>query len=183
MPLDPTSCLVCRRPGAYTLPEVQIDGPAWVCSAECEGKLRRGRLPDMDRPIILHYTLDEQHRPVPEPDVHKWARWFETAERHLALDEVGEFRVSTVFLGADHNHGGRPGVDPPILWETMIFGPDEHPLDQEQRRYTSREGALLGHASLLAEVYKVAGAGSPPNGEATREQEPTREPDQPPGDK
>ena len=43
MPTDPPPCVVCRRPGAYSLPEVQIDGAAWVCGAECEERLGRGR--------------------------------------------------------------------------------------------------------------------------------------------
>ncbi len=39
-PLAPPPCVVCKRDGAYTLPEVVIgDSPAWVCSADCAYKL------------------------------------------------------------------------------------------------------------------------------------------------
>lgn len=52
----------------------------------------------------------------------------------------GTVRVSTVFLGLDHNFfGGEP-----ILWETMIFWP-EHDLHNWQRRYSSHAAAEQGH--------------------------------------
>ena len=86
-------------------------------------------------------------KPVVEPDLLAWARWFETAERHLALDDLGaRGKVSTVFLGLDHSFelDGRP-----LLWESMVFG---GPLDQEQCRYHSRGEALAGHAALVAAI-------------------------------
>jgi hypothetical protein len=43
--MSPALCAVCRRPGVYSLPEVQIDGPAWVCSGGCERELSKRRLP------------------------------------------------------------------------------------------------------------------------------------------
>ena len=61
--------------------------------------------------------------------------------RQLAEDVFGdeEIRVSTVFLGLDHNHSQE---GPPILFETMIFG-GEH--DQSQWRYWTFDEALQGH--------------------------------------
>lgn len=41
--------------------------------------------------------------PTPERDPIAWARWFETADRRVALTRVGEYTVSTVFLGLDHS--------------------------------------------------------------------------------
>lgn len=55
-------------------------------------------------------------------------------------DRFGDILVSTVFLGIAMN--GYNKIDPPLLWETMIFG-GEHDLYQE--RYTSHEDALVGH--------------------------------------
>ena len=81
---------------------------------------------------------------VAEPDIIKWAQWFETAQRVVARDEVGDVLVSTVFLGIDH---GFTRQGPPILWETMIFG---GPHDQYQDRYCTQEEALAGHATALA---------------------------------
>ncbi len=91
------------------------------------------------------YILDEHGQAVPCHDLLEWARWLETAERHVGNDRIGDVHVSTVFLGLDHSFG-RPV---PILWETMIFG-GEH--DQYQERYSSQEDALAGHARACALV-------------------------------
>lgn len=85
-------------------------------------------------------------KPVPEPDLLKWADWFENYEnrvlRQTAYEDKG-IRVSTIFLGLDHNfmRHYKPDAEP-ILWETMIFG-GKH--DQYQERYASQELALEGH--------------------------------------
>ena len=95
--------------------------------------------------------LDDNWNPVEEPDLHTWARWFDTAHRTLAIDRDESdpnktITVSTAFLGIDHNwlpHGK------PVLWETMVFG---GLLDQETDRYTSKEAALAGHQAMCARV-------------------------------
>ena len=87
-------------------------------------------------------------QPVVEPDVIKWGRWFEAAddERIISKTIVNEARVSTVFLGIDHNFstGGEP-----ILWETMIFG-GQH--DGWQERYISREKAVERHLEIVIKL-------------------------------
>jgi hypothetical protein len=74
-------------------------------------------------------------------DLNTWARWYETADRHVAKsgsNEKGKVFISTVFLGLDHSFGhGKP-----LLFETMIFG-GEH--DQYQDRYSTWEEAVVGH--------------------------------------
>lgn len=93
-----------------------------------------------------YILADDGQTPIPEPDTLRWAQWFESAKRHVADDEVGPLRVSTVFLGLNHDFG--LGGDP-VLWETMIFGaPGE--LDGYQRRYTSYAEALAGHQEAVA---------------------------------
>jgi hypothetical protein len=71
----------------------------------------------------LHYRLIGR-LPVP-CELMEWARWFETAddERRVALAQIGPLSVSTVFLGTDYEY--RDGF-PAILFETMIFGSDDH---------------------------------------------------------
>lgn len=91
------------------------------------------------------YILDAEGNPVAEPDLMAWARWLETADRHVAKDAIGEVSISTVFLGLDHSFGSGA----PVLFESMVFG---GPLDQEQERYCTRDEALAGHAALLARV-------------------------------
>jgi hypothetical protein len=89
------------------------------------------------------YILDSHGTPVREDDLPTWAKWFETADRRVAQDIFGDVRVSTVFLGLDHNFTGDAI---PILFETMIFG---GPHDQYQERYTTREEAIEGHREAV----------------------------------
>jgi hypothetical protein len=56
----------------------------------------------------------------PAADLLDWSRWFETADRHVATDQIGACYVSTVFLGLNH----RFGAGEPLLFETMIFTDD-----------------------------------------------------------
>lgn len=113
------------------------------------------------------YTLSETRIPVPCPDHLQWAEFMETADRHVADDTVGPLRVSTVFLGLDHSFGG----DPPILFETMIFGADEASDMHETycKRYATWAEAEAGHhvavkraAELLTEARnRLAKSSSP----------------------
>ena len=83
---------------------------------------------------------------VPEPDLLTWARWMETAaHRRVALAHLPDgTKVSTVFLGLDHNFM----LDgPPMLFETMVFG-GKH--DMFQKRYCTEEQAKEGHARAVA---------------------------------
>ena len=68
---------------------------------------------------ICAYILDGQT--VIPADLKTWARWFETANRRVAEAEIGGRRVSTVFLGIDHQIGDGP----PLIFETMVFGNGE----------------------------------------------------------
>ena len=62
----------------------------------------------------------------------------------IASTKVGKAEVSTVFLGLDHQHWRG---SPPLLFETMIFG---GPHDEYQRRYSTNEEAIAGHAEAVA---------------------------------
>lgn len=96
------------------------------------------------------YILDSKGRPVVEPDLFKWARWIETAKRHVGDDFFGEVRVSTIFLGLDHNYAME---GPPVLWETLIFGGK---LDQHLWRCSGTwEQAEAMHAQAVAQVKAV----------------------------
>jgi hypothetical protein len=98
------------------------------------------------------YVLDEAGNPQLEPNLMTWARWFENSQnRVVKQDMIGDVKVSTVFLGLNHNFG----LDgPPVLWETMIFG-GEH--DDYQDRYTTHEDALKGHQAAI-ELVRTAEA-------------------------
>jgi hypothetical protein len=83
-------------------------------------------------------------KPVPA-DLMTWARWYESADRHVANEMIGDVRVSTVFLSLNHQWG----EGPPLLFETMIFG---GPLDEHQERCSTWEEAEAQHAAAVSLV-------------------------------
>ena len=93
-----------------------------------------------------HWILDELGNPEPAT-LEVWARWFENNRDRIVKQEmVGDVKVSTVFLGLDHNWG----QGPPVLWETMVFGGK---MDQHQERCAgNREQAEAMHESVLEKV-------------------------------
>lgn len=96
-----------------------------------------------------NYILDENHNTIKTNDLMKWAAWFETADRKVKATELpNDVKVSTVFLGLDHNwiNGGDP-----ILFETMVFG---GVLDREQDRYSTWKQAEKGHEEMVKKAEK-----------------------------
>jgi len=83
-------------------------------------------------------------------DLMTWAMWFQTADRKIGDDRIGKVRISTVFLGLDHNFRG----DEPVLFETMIFG---GPLNGEMWRYCTYDQAERGHTEAVA-AARIASA-------------------------
>lgn len=53
--------------------------------------------------------------------------------------------VSTVWLGIDHNIGGRKLH----IFETMVFAKNDRDDVVTSRRYATQQEALLGHAEVL----------------------------------
>ena len=76
--------------------------------------------------------------------------WAEHLNKNRVIEKtiVTNVKVSTVFLGIDHNHstGG-----PPILFETMIFGGKLHELCW---RYTSVLEAKGAHWQIVRGLKK-----------------------------
>lgn len=87
----------------------------------------------------------EGKTPKPAANLIEWGRWFEKADRRVAQDQIVDVRISTVFLGLDHQYG----AGDPLLFETMIFG-GEH--DQYQDRCSTWEQAEKMHADAVALV-------------------------------
>jgi hypothetical protein len=70
-----------------------------------------------------YYILDDAGNPVPCDDLQQWAQWYETAnaKRIVAQDDVADgVKVSTVFLGLDHNYG----EGPPLLYTATAADDD-----------------------------------------------------------
>lgn len=95
---------------------------------------------------MMEYIL-KGHKPVLEPDLMKWARWYQSADRHVRDTARDDVRVSTVFLGLDHSHGHGP----PVLYETMLF---VNGAEEGCERYCTWDEAEAGHRRWVQQVFK-----------------------------
>lgn len=94
------------------------------------------------------YILVDKN-PVVCNDAMKWGMWFQNSkERIVKQTDIDGIKVSTVFLGLDHNWGD--GGEP-LLFETMIFG-GQH--DQFQERYSTWDEAEAGHHKACAMILE-----------------------------
>lgn len=90
---------------------------------------------------------DRQGQPI---TMRQWVESFEDFEsKRVALTFVGDVRISTVWLGLDHNFANAygPVVSPPLIFETMVFG---GPMDQEPYRWATEQEAIEGHEIAVA---------------------------------
>ena len=76
-------------------------------------------------------------QPVPV-DLNTWVR-------QLAYDKIGDVEISTAFLVIDHGSGN----EPPLLFETMVFG---GALNLEQARCTTWDEAEAMHKTMCERV-------------------------------
>lgn len=92
------------------------------------------------------YLLNEDHSYRRAKDFDDVMNHPDDAWARVAYNEwdEGAIYVSTVFLGLDHNLMGR---GPPLVFETMVFGPYG---GDEQWRYSTWEEAEAGHAEVVA---------------------------------
>jgi hypothetical protein len=126
--------------------------------------------------ITDKYILGDDGEPQAEPNLLKWATWLENSmpQRRLALTEMENGgRVSTVFLGIDHDftmriqwetiqwtqEGEKIAAEfqipyQPLIWETMVFDVDGE-MDRHMERYRTRAEALRGHARIVEEASKA----------------------------
>lgn len=79
--------------------------------------------------------------------LEEWAVSFQQNQR-VASTMIGEYHVSTVFLGLDHNFS--PTGEEPTVFETMVF--DEHGDMNYQTRCSTYDQAELMHEGACAEV-------------------------------
>lgn len=95
---------------------------------------------------------------IPCLDLITWAEWMENNDnKRIALDEFGDDRVSTVFLGLNFRISGG---GPPHLFETALFTADGI---QDIHRTSTIEQAEEMHEKILnqylqrKEEYSYAG--------------------------
>jgi hypothetical protein len=96
------------------------------------------------------YILNDNHEPVIEHDLFKWASWIENTNWKVEKTKISdEITVSTVFLGLDHNLSNE---GPLLLFETMVF---DGKLDQEMERYSTWQEAVEGHIRWVDRVKQA----------------------------
>lgn len=97
--------------------------------------------------MIFYY--DRHGQPIPEDEYLRLMR--DKEYKRVAWDDLPDGRhLSTVWLGLDHSWTS----DPPIIFETMLFGVPEDYKGETQWRYSTEEEAKMGHASILAALLK-----------------------------
>lgn len=126
--------------------------------------------------MMDHWILDDNKEPI-KVDLLTWARWFEFHDRKVALTEIGYHRISTVFLGIDHNFSG---TGPPVLFETMVF---DRGRDVECYRWATWRESVAGHNRTVRRwldiLEKFEQGTATPTPETLTNEKPV---DHPPGD-
>lgn len=116
----------------------------------------------MPRLIFMFFNkfiLDAQGNPVPERNLLKWAKWYETADRRVKQEWVENVRISTVFTGIDMGWRfimeGEKMVHIPILWETMTFSNNRELHELMDRCSGNREQAEAMHERMVRKVKEA----------------------------
>ena len=95
----------------------------------------------------MYYKLDENKKAI-ECSRQEWAEYLENnrVNKHVADEECLNHRISTIFLGLDHQFDDGP----PLIFETMIF-----PNEIYCERYTTWDEAVAGHAKAKEWLIKL----------------------------
>ena len=94
---------------------------------------------------MRYYRLTEDRKTVP-CSIDEMNMDIDT--RRVRETFIGKVRISTVFLGIDHNWDGGA----PLLFETMVFGGE---LDESQERCSTWEEAVAMHRDMCARVRRT----------------------------
>lgn len=104
----------------------------------------------------MFYFLDENNEVVGTNDRELFFGWYDTDKKRVALTEIGDFHISTVFLSIDHS---LRFSGPPILFETMIYlrksDGDPYFFNDFQVRYETYQQALIGHDLAVIAVKQA----------------------------
>jgi hypothetical protein len=98
--------------------------------------------------VQRRYVLDDEGNPYRQDDPQAWTEFMQDVKRRqVALDEAGKWRVTTLFMGIDHDV---LGSGPPVLWKTSVVGP--LPWGGLSYWYSSRWRALSQHDQLAEAI-------------------------------
>ena len=97
--------------------------------------------------MLSYFLYNAKTRSLRETsDPREFEAWFaDIPNRIIARDQVGDYRVSTVCLGLNHNFGESGD---PLVFETMIFKGSSY-VDEYCDRYSSVDAAEAGHATAV----------------------------------
>jgi len=84
-------------------------------------------------------------RDIVEASLAEWTDMFWRQERRLAESHIGDVSVSTVFTGVNYSLN-----DPPLLFETMIFGGPDNYYQEVCETY---DEALEMHERVCAKAF------------------------------
>lgn len=93
-----------------------------------------------------YYILNKDHSVTQCNDSLTWAKDFENTDRRVVQEYIGEYLISTVFLGLNHAFDDGP----PQLFETMVFKGSES--DLLCGRCATWDEALAQHARVCEQV-------------------------------
>lgn len=100
----------------------------------------------------LLFTLDKDRNPVHVMDIAEWVEWMNTHSRTVNHSTLADgSTVSTVFLGINHSFL----ANPPILFETLSFGPPPMLKSKVRRRYATWAEAERGHREIVNRLWRV----------------------------
>lgn len=93
--------------------------------------------------LLMYYDKDGF-----QIDVERWIELFSDKNySRIALDRIGLIKISTVWLGINHNFGN--GL--PIIFETVVFHND---IAEDQYRYSNLQEAKINHKSLVLKIQE-----------------------------
>jgi hypothetical protein len=89
---------------------------------------------------------DHSYKPC---DIETWAEQYKSLSRsnlrHVSDQTIGNYRISTVWLGIDHNFYNELY---PLLFETMVFPKDSY-ADIYMQRYSTWNEAVESHKKTV----------------------------------
>jgi hypothetical protein len=94
--------------------------------------------------VITYYNINGE--PI---TMGEWAALYQGDQSGRMVEQTtlpGGCFVSTVLLGIDHSYSQH---GPPIIFETMVFGPDGSGQDLDMDRYATKEQAEEGHRRMV----------------------------------
>jgi hypothetical protein len=99
--------------------------------------------------MSLQYKLDKDKNAIPcsiDEYVEYMKEMYRTDTKHVALDTIKGMKISTVFLGINHQWGNS---NIPLIFETMVFDNMTDFCEIYLRRYSTWQEAEEGHAHAL----------------------------------